>query len=266
MSSRVAGGRTVSLMLCERQRPLLGDRLYTVSRKSPSNTMLLRSKYLRDSQYVQIHRNIFTDVNKQDLNHLETPLHLACRSEHLKAVEQLLRHGADSNAPNKSQQTPLHLACRVGNANIVELLLRYGADPGLPAHGQTSLHVALRPYNGDIFGQLARSERGQQVFLKRPRPKGVWLSGLLPKAARYGLEDACTVLIEQFGYDVNSKPGDHALEVAILGGHLELAWKFVRQWNTKINPVQVLECCYWYGVKSATPRHRSPTIIGHGYQ
>lgn len=41
-----------------------------------------------------------------------TPLHLACREGHLKAVRYLLEHGASVHASDHYNHTPLHNASR----------------------------------------------------------------------------------------------------------------------------------------------------------
>ncbi|KAI8824808.1 ankyrin repeat-containing domain protein [Fimicolochytrium jonesii] len=59
-----------------------------------------------------------------------TPLHLACKNGHTAIVKQLLRHGADPDACDTSDNTPLHYACGFGYQDVVELLVGYGgADP-----------------------------------------------------------------------------------------------------------------------------------------
>jgi ankyrin repeat protein len=57
-------------------------------------------------------RHIRIDVNVVDTMH-HTPLHYACRYEHLAVVQRLLQHpNIQVNAPNKhSLRTPLHLVC-----------------------------------------------------------------------------------------------------------------------------------------------------------
>jgi ankyrin repeat protein len=74
-----------------------------------------------------------------------TPLHWAVRSGDLKAVESLLRSGADPKAGDRYGVTPLNLACINGDAAMIQKLLDAGADPNSkdPA-GETALMTAAR--------------------------------------------------------------------------------------------------------------------------
>ncbi|XP_014228709.1 serine/threonine-protein phosphatase 6 regulatory ankyrin repeat subunit A-like [Trichogramma pretiosum] len=113
-----------------------------------------------------------------------TPLSLALMSNSNKAVETLLRNGADPNLTNEEGQTPLHMiggwtrevavktfldisdavnrpvqvdardnegnrplhvAAKRGSDDAIELLLRRGADPNLAnEEGQTPLHLICK--------------------------------------------------------------------------------------------------------------------------
>jgi len=76
----------------------------------------------------------------------EAPIHNACRTCSLPAVQLLLQHGADANLLTSSGFTPLHLLCQRGSyaaedLSILEELLAHGAAPALlDAYG-------LRPYD-----------------------------------------------------------------------------------------------------------------------
>ena len=61
----------------------------------------------------------------------------------LALVESLLRHGADSNAPQNNLRTPLHLAARRGSVAIVQQLIAQGANVhALSLGGCSALHDA----------------------------------------------------------------------------------------------------------------------------
>jgi len=87
----------------------------------------------------------------------ETPIHNACRTSSLPAVQLLLQHGADANLLTSSGFTPLHLLCQRGSyaaedLSILQELLAHGAASALrDANG-------LRPYDyifmPDILGTV----------------------------------------------------------------------------------------------------------------
>jgi ankyrin len=78
-----------------------------------------------------------------------TPLHMAALIPNIKALEYLLGHGADPEAPAQGFR-PLHLAVLWGNAPLVEILLAHKADVNaaqIPAV-DPPLHVAV--FSGNV--------------------------------------------------------------------------------------------------------------------
>ncbi|KAN0141599.1 hypothetical protein V8E53_000061 [Lactarius tabidus] len=75
---------------------------------------------------------------------LGTALHAASRSNHLKVVQTLLRHGADVNAMGRWGRTPLVFASSRGHLEVVRWLLEQGADVNAKDQDddRTSLHLA----------------------------------------------------------------------------------------------------------------------------
>ena len=75
---------------------------------------------------------------------LGTALHAASRMNRLKAVQSLLRHGADVNAPGLWGRTPLLFASDWGCPEIARWLIEHGADVNAKASEDqyTSLHIA----------------------------------------------------------------------------------------------------------------------------
>ena len=70
---------------------------------------------------------------------------LALAYEHPKAVELLLKHGADVNIATNQRWTPLMLACqRDGCPETVELLLEYKADPNIQGQYGLSAYTLAR--------------------------------------------------------------------------------------------------------------------------
>lgn len=97
-----------------------------------------------------------------------TPLHEAAYRDDVRAVERLLRDGADPKAANRYGVTPLSLACTNGNAAIIELLLKAGANPNtaLPG-GETALMTAARTGKVEAVNRLLA--HGADVHAKESR-------------------------------------------------------------------------------------------------
>ncbi|XP_044728737.1 ankyrin repeat domain-containing protein 49 [Chrysoperla carnea] len=72
-----------------------------------------------------------------------TPLHRACYSGNLKAIDILLEYGADIAAQTDMGWQPLHSACKWNHAECALRLLQHGADVNAKSEGgQTPLHIA----------------------------------------------------------------------------------------------------------------------------
>jgi ankyrin repeat protein len=56
---------------------------------------------------------------------------LAIRLNFTDAVESLIRHKANVNAPNRSGETPLIIAVQLDKPQIVRLLIKAGANPDI---------------------------------------------------------------------------------------------------------------------------------------
>jgi ankyrin repeat protein len=74
-----------------------------------------------------------------------TPLHRAVHRGDVKAVNELIRSGADVNAANRYGVPPLSLAATNGDAAVLEALLKAGANPdSTQSEGETALMTASR--------------------------------------------------------------------------------------------------------------------------
>jgi len=87
----------------------------------------------------------------------EAPIHSACRTCRLPAVQLLLQHGADANLLTSSGFTPLHLLCQRGSytaedLSLLEDLLAHGAAPALrDAYGLRPYdHINMPGVSGDV--------------------------------------------------------------------------------------------------------------------
>jgi ankyrin repeat protein len=91
-----------------------------------------------------------------------TPLHQAVRQNDLKAVEALIKRGADVKAATRYGVTPMSLAALNANAAIMRTLLQAGADPNTATPGgETALMTAARTGNADAVTLLL--DRGASV-------------------------------------------------------------------------------------------------------
>lgn len=71
-----------------------------------------------------------------EFNPKETRLAAAVEKGDIKAVERMLKKGADPDAYEGRSLTPLNIALMNDDIDMVKLLLKYGADPN--AHGKLS--------------------------------------------------------------------------------------------------------------------------------
>ena len=112
-----------------------------------------------------------------------TPLHYAAHTyPGLRAyvLSLLVKANADVNALDRTLSTPLHWAAEMGNARAVQELLRAGADPEVvDNYGMTALHVAAieasiiheKEFKGHAFNRtwhlLYKASKHQSSRLKR---------------------------------------------------------------------------------------------------
>ena len=125
----------------------------------------------------------------------QSPLHLAAQHGHKQTVEVLLQHGSDVNARNRRQETPLHLAAENGHTQTAEVLIQHGSDVNSrDVLGQTPLHqVAL---NGHKLLAEVLVGNGSDVNCGLLTP--------LHLAAQSGHRNISEFLLQR-GSDVNAK-------------------------------------------------------------
>ena len=67
-------------------------------------------------------------------------------NSHVRAIQYLVKHGADVHAGNKAGNTPMHLACKEGNEQMIVLLIKCCPDDVLEdvnKYNQTPLDLAV---------------------------------------------------------------------------------------------------------------------------
>ncbi|XP_015332578.2 ankyrin-1-like, partial [Marmota marmota marmota] len=88
-----------------------------------------------------------------------TPLHIACKKNHIRVMELLLKTGASIDAVTESGLTPLHVASFMGHLPIVKNLLQRGASPNVSnVKVETPLHMAARAGHTEVAKYLLQNK------------------------------------------------------------------------------------------------------------
>ena len=89
--------------------------------------------------------------------YLSTPLHYGSHWGHWRAVELLVRAGADVDAQNEVGWTALHHATFTADPACCEVLMAAGADPGVQnSDGDTAWDFARRKGRGGHTAVMSR--------------------------------------------------------------------------------------------------------------
>lgn len=158
-----------------------------------------------------------------------TPLALACENGNSALIAKLLEAGADPNAALPGGETALMTASRTGRLDAVKVLLAHGADVNAkePRRGQTAIMWAAAEGHADVVEALIAAGADFRARLD---------SGFTPLlfAAREGKKDVVRVLLKA-GAAVNEtaqpkrtggkgpRAGSTALHIATGNAHFELA-------------------------------------------
>lgn len=155
-------------------------------------------------------------VNERDGND-NTPLILACNSNHADMVKLLLEHGANWQVHNKDWESPLILASYHGNLSILKLLVELGAQCSekleyAPAHKVEVLNNQFMQIpSGFITPLIIAAQKGYAKFVEFLLKHGAdytvidhFGSNAFHYAAWYGFKDCVQAFINH-GADVNTR-------------------------------------------------------------
>lgn len=191
--------------------------------------------------------------NGPNWTHWDTALERAAQRGHQQIVDLLLAHGAGKiNFPGtnySSLSTALTSACNRGDVPLVRQLLKLGANPNAPLwvpalswaaqSGQTEIIQLLIKYEADVNGRsydgrtpfLYAANSGHteamRLLLANGARRSVFFddgNDALMTTASHGYLEPTRFLLDQ-GWDIHTrnKQGDTALLLAVTGGHLDVA-------------------------------------------
>ncbi|EDQ90202.1 uncharacterized protein MONBRDRAFT_7571 [Monosiga brevicollis MX1] len=87
-------------------------------------------------------------VDAKSESNNDTPLQIASVHGHVEMVEMLLKLSVDAEAKKNSGWTPLHTACYYGRVKVVEMLMEHGVDAKAKDNdGQTPLHSVCKAFS-----------------------------------------------------------------------------------------------------------------------
>nr|XP_027201906.1 serine/threonine-protein phosphatase 6 regulatory ankyrin repeat subunit B-like [Dermatophagoides pteronyssinus] len=160
----------------------------------------------------------YYSINCRD-NNLITPLHRACRNNHIGCVRLLLEHNADVNARTRTHLTPLHVCAQMGSLSCARLIIDHVAniDQTDSSSGATALHYAV--YNSNLAIIQLLLENGANIDVQDKyglRP--IHYSAMVDNPA------VLRILIEQGQADVNvrSKSLLTPLHIAIVEKNFDI--------------------------------------------
>ncbi|KAL3893869.1 MAG: hypothetical protein SGPRY_013970, partial [Prymnesium sp.] len=137
-----------------------------------------------------------------------SPLHLAAKKGHTRAIDMLLAAGADVTARNGCGWSPLHYAVRYGHAHAAEALIRCGANVYAPdALGTAPHELASSP-------EMASVLRGKAGWQQKD-------AALLDAAEQGDAQEVLRLLQANAFVDASSPAGDTALHRAARFGDVE---------------------------------------------
>ncbi|NXJ84813.1 ANK1 protein, partial [Trogon melanurus] len=147
-----------------------------------------------------------------------TPLHIACKKNHIRVMELLLKTGASIDAVTESGLTPLHVAAFMGHLPIVKTLLQRGASPNVSnVKVETPLHMAARAGHVDVAKYLLQNKAKANAKAKDDQTP-------LHCAARIGHTGMVRLLLENNANpNLATTAGHTPLHITAREGHVDTA-------------------------------------------
>ena len=174
------------------------------------------------------------DVNISDIKW--TPLMEAAQAGQLKMVQILLDHGAKVNTKSDDGGVTALNKATIGNfPDIVSLLLQHGADETIADNGG---QIAIQRAEEQGYDEVIK------VFCEAWKKKGSSLHVELLTAAKEGRGRLVLGLITA-GADIQTRDerGETGLDLAVRGGHKEVAEMFLDYGISGYNKEKCLEEC-----------------------
>jgi ankyrin repeat protein len=186
-----------------------------------------------------------------------TPLHVAASYGLSSWSEHLIKHGADVNETDSTQNTRIFWASKSGHALLVDLLLQKGAKPDLDGYyGLKPLHVAASRNNSEVVKLLVTA--GVSPTTPKTRDIGPFSScGNAPTSVghsplRYASMGGHTEsVVEMIPYITVAEDLEGALCWAAQGGHSQLVAALLD--NSSVSPDGMLQV-----------RHESVSVTSGG--
>ena len=143
-----------------------------------------------------------------------SPLTAACLAQNVKAVNMLLKHGADPNLcdADSKHELPLLVAADKDNSEVVELLLKHGANINVIKWGGTALHRAIAhrcesSQNSHEVVAPSNSKSVIDVLLENKADVNIqtWDGTPLYRAACGGMLDVVRKMLQKYGGNPNER-------------------------------------------------------------